>query len=121
MIEAEPGELVRWGQNDLRGKSHTYRQYGIVLEDGTVHEVDDDDACALAQGATTLDTITRRAAEQRAIAAAARVERITEWLERGYMVVPSGPLPEGVRVRLTAERDRLVADLAAAHETSGVR
>jgi len=44
VVEAAPGDVLRWGQNDLRRSNHTYRQYGIVEGDLTVREVTDAEA-----------------------------------------------------------------------------
>jgi hypothetical protein len=38
-VEAAPGQIIRWGQNDLRGGNHTYRQYGRVEADGSVTRI----------------------------------------------------------------------------------
>ena len=36
-IAAEPGAVVRWGQRDYRG-NNTQREWGVVLDDGTIAE-----------------------------------------------------------------------------------
>lgn len=40
-IAAEPGDLLRHGQNDLRRNNHTYRQYCLVLPDGSARAITD--------------------------------------------------------------------------------
>ena len=44
VIDAAESDLIRWGQKDMRGRSHTYLQYGIVEADNTVRQVNDVDA-----------------------------------------------------------------------------
>ncbi len=36
-IEANPGDVIRWGQRDNRG-NHTASKWGIVLEDGSLRD-----------------------------------------------------------------------------------
>ncbi len=109
IIAAEPGDLVRWGQNDQRAKNHTYRQYGVVRPDGTVREVTDMEACDLAQGAVTLGAIEIADAAVRIVRATKRLADLRVQLDRGYLVVESAPLPSAVRERLERERDALAA------------
>jgi len=62
-IAADPGDIIRWGQNDMRGHSHTYRQYGVVMSDGTVDTITDARARELALKPTTeqLPTVKQEA------------------------------------------------------------
>ena len=49
VIEAQEGDLIRWGQNDMRSHNHTYRTYAIVGPDGALTEIDATRACEYAQ------------------------------------------------------------------------
>jgi hypothetical protein len=43
-IDAAPGQLVRWGQKDHRGRNSN-SGWGIVQQDGSVKEIDDIEFC----------------------------------------------------------------------------
>ncbi|MBU1449317.1 hypothetical protein KKF45_05730 [Patescibacteria group bacterium] len=41
--------MIRWGQKDLRGGSHTYSQYGVIEADGSARDVTDAEAATYYQ------------------------------------------------------------------------
>lgn len=50
VIEAEPGDVLRHGQNDLRRSNHTYRQFVRVEADGSLVDLTDAEAARYCQG-----------------------------------------------------------------------
>lgn len=124
VIVAEPGQIVRYGQNDLRKArgGHTYRQYCAVTADGSLIDLSPADAARLAQGVVTLADlesafrVAKRAEAEKTLAHLELV--LSRGIYPGYSpdldlaTYPQAALTDERRAEILAEIEALRSQLA---------